>query len=89
MRKAEVFQAEQNPACDRPSYRPLLELQNLVRLKRAVQIGPRSFHLIPLHEVFQARTGYDRAVQDGAASEMIEVWTIRESAGVGVWQMNR
>jgi hypothetical protein len=88
MPKAEVFLADSNPACDRPAYYcKIPELEALVRLKRAVQIGPRSFHLIPLHIVLESQTGYDRASTRGVTSTMLSVWQVRKSAGIAVWQM--
>jgi hypothetical protein len=90
MRKAELFSAEVNPSCARPDYKPLEYCENLVRVHRAVQIGPRSFHRIPLITVLEAETGYDRAVTRGPAHSMLQVWEVRTSGfheRMAVWQM--
>lgn len=88
-----IFSAEANPFHDSPRcYASLSTIARKLAAGAIREAKPNVFQEVSLNhrslDRFNAESGYDIAMRTGKASEMMQVWSPRDSFRVKVWQMD-
>jgi hypothetical protein len=90
-----VYDCAADPAKNQPiAFYPKERAVHLVAMGRAVICGSRSIKLLALDSQILtpaviSAIGYDNAMNSGPAKFFAEVWEVRSSGGVPVWQLIR
>jgi hypothetical protein len=94
MARFRIFPPESSPHHDQPGFISKVEADFLVATGRAYSLGNRSLRLKgsrverpkPVDSVFLSAAGYDHAADRNPAKDFRDVYEMRSSGGIEMWQ---